>query len=521
MTMTVTESGARKWNARALFGVLVYISVITIGLLSTPSRFYDEISHDVVVTLGAFGVWRFGWWGTHLVRAIIYSRIVYPRMRRAARKIWDQGGRPTGIHFMITTFLERPETTLQVIRSVLHEARTVDLPTTIWLGSGDASDEEAISAILDKEAADLDIQLVISRQNRPGKRYAIGMSLRAMRRFGLQPQDIVVFMDGDAVIMPGMLETCLPLFLADPKLEALTTDEEVVVYGPKWVNAWLAMRFAQRRLAMQSHSLSRKVLTLTGRLSLFRAQHVTRREFIEILEEDHLSHWLWGRFRFLSGDDKSTWYYMLRLGARMIYVPDALSLTIEYIEGNGSERAIQNLRRWSGNMLRNGARAIGLGPRRVGFFIWWCLIDQRLAMWTMLVGPVLAFSAAFSIGPQILVTYFAWVLFTRLVQSLILWCFSREVHLLHPVLLYVNQLANAVVKVYCLFRLSKQRWTNRGNQNAGFGTSLADHARSGMAVYMTAIATILLVMATVVVTGLVRLPTIYTAATATALLGRF
>ena len=44
----------------------------------------------------------------------------------------------------------------------------------------------------------------------------------------------------------------------------LTTDEEVLCYGPRWIGAWLEMRFAQRRLAMQSHAVSDRVLTLTG-----------------------------------------------------------------------------------------------------------------------------------------------------------------------------------------------------------------------------------------------------------------
>ena len=34
--------------------------------------------------------------------------------------------------------------------------------------------------------------------------------------------------------------------------------------------------------------------------------------------------------------------------------------------------------------------------------------------------------------------------------------------------LYVNQLVNAAVKVYMLWRLAKQKWANRGNQKQGF-----------------------------------------------------
>jgi hypothetical protein len=50
------------------------------------------------------------------------------------------------------------------------------------------------------------------------------------------------------------------------------------------------------------------------------------------------------------------------------------------------------MRRWFGNMLRASGRAIALGPRQVGLFAWWCLIDQRISMWTPLLLPLSAAS---------------------------------------------------------------------------------------------------------------------------------
>ncbi|MDC7789440.1 glycosyltransferase [Rhodoplanes sp. TEM] len=504
-----------KWNPKAVFGIAVYCAVAVVGLLSLPNQLWDEVYRHVVIVIGGLGLWRFGWWTTHAVRAWIFGRFVYPMMRATADRVWASGVRPNRVHFMMTTFRERPEITTDVVRSIVAEVRATALPATIWLGSGDASDEDLVAALVTREAADLDLDLVIARQDRPGKRYAIGIALRAMRRARVPADDVVVFMDGDAIIAPGMLAKCVPLFMADPDLQALTTDEEVVVHGPRWVALWLTMRFAQRRMAMQSHALAGKVLTLTGRLSMFRGNHVTRSEFITILEEDHLEHWLWGRFRFLSGDDKSTWYYMLRHGAKMTYVPDALSLTIEHIEGTGYERMVQNLRRWSGNMLRNGSRAIALGPRRVGFFIWWCVVDQRIAIWTMLVSPILAVLAAVFVTPAFAVTYVVWILITRLAQAMVLWCHSREVHLSYPLLLYVNQFVNAAVKVYCLFRLSKQRWTNRGDQKAGFSNGAVDTLRTAAAAYLTVVAMSALVLVIVAYSGVIHLPSAYTFASLT------
>ena len=511
----VPQPGFRaKWRPSIVAGLLAYVAACVILLLSVPNTLWDPAARHVTIVIGGLGLWRFGWWTTHVVRAWIYAFVRYPSLRRRADAAWLAGHRPRRVHFMMTTFRERPEITHAVVDSIVRELRATGLPGTIWLGSGDESDEIVIADFLAVHGRDIEIRFEIARQCKPGKRYGIGASLRAMARGRdrgeVREDDVVVFMDGDSIIGDGMLAKCTSLFVTDPALEAMTTDEEVICYGPRWIQLWLTMRFAQRRIAMQSHALAGKVLTLTGRLSLFRVNHVIRPDFYELVEEDHLEHWLWGRFRFLSGDDKTTWYYMLRAGAKMMYVPDAIAYTVEHIEGSGYERMVQNLRRWSGNMLRNGARAIALGPRRTGFFIWWCIVDQRIAMWTMLVSPVLGLMGALLVSPAFLATYFIWIAITRLWQAMVLFGYSREVHLVYPLLLYVNQFVNAAVKVYCLFRLSKQRWTNRGDQKAGFGGGVADQVRNAIAFYLTVVAMSVLVLAIVSYAGILRLPSVYT-----------
>ena len=408
---------------------------------------------------------------------------------------------------MMTTYKEHPEITHRVVASIVREIRDSGVPATIWLGSSDRFDEDVISNWLIENAPDDDITLRIIRQDVGGKRAAIGIVLRAMSRLPVPKDDLVIFMDGDFAMEPGCVRHCLPLFRVYPDLHACTTDEEVVVVGPKWILSWLRMRFAQRRLAMQSHSLSGRVLTLTGRMSVFRAEHLLKREFIRLLEADFLDHWLWGKFRFLSGDDKSTWYFLLGQGVRMLYVPDALGYTIEVIEGSGMGRMVQNFRRWSGNMLRNGRRAIAYGPRRMPFFIWWCLIDQRLAIWTMLVSPTLAVCAGLVYGVAYLVSYVVFIAVTRMLLSIVLFTYARRVDMLYPWILYLNQLINASVKVYSLWRLSKQKWSNRGAQSAGFGGGAwVERARLGMAAFCTAMSVAMVVLFTLLYTELLRLP---------------
>ncbi|MBV6633046.1 MAG: glycosyltransferase [Alphaproteobacteria bacterium] len=504
---TVWPTGFKKWTPLVLYQIFLFFSLVFIGSAVIPNTLWDPETQAITFTLGILGVWRYGWWMTHAVRARNYGRHVYPRLKAEGEQLWRDGWRPRHLHFMFTTFKEHRDITEKVVRSIIREVRDAGVPGTIWLGSGDIYDEEIIADLIRRETTDIDFELKIVRQNVPGKRAAIGLVLRAMNRGNVEPDDLIIFMDGDFILGQGCIGKCMPLFRLYPDLQAVTTDEEVICIGPKWIASWLTMRFAQRRLAMQSHALSNRVLTLTGRMSVFRANHLMQLEFIRVLEADHLDHWLWGKFRFLSGDDKSTWYYLLKHRSRMLYVPDALGYTVEVIEGGGMDRMVQNFRRWSGNMLRNGMRAIQLGPRAMPFFIWWCLIDQRLSMWTMLVSPALALSASLLVSPYYMVSYVLFILFSRMMLSLVLFTYSRKIDITYPFILYLNQLINASVKVYCIWRLSKQRWSNRGNQSAGFdGGTFIDQFRNGMAKYLTALSVTMLFIGVIWYSKLVHMP---------------
>ena len=158
-------------------------------------------------------------------------------------------------------------------------------------------------------------------------------------------------------------------------------------------------------------------------------------------------------------------------------------------------------------MLRNGARAIALGPKRMPFFIWWCLIDQRLSMWTMLFSPVLAIFGTLIVGPAYFLSYLIFIAVSRMLLSLFLFRYSRKIEMAYPWILYLNQLINAAVKVYCIFRLSKQKWSNRGNQvSDSDDTAIVEAARNCMANWCTLIAVFLLVLTTLHYSGLVGFP---------------
>ena len=503
-----SPKGFTKWPIHLIVRFVILLTVLLAALVFWPNNFFNPDLIHITFILGSLGLWRFGWWFTHAVRAEIYARSKFPAMRARADVVWKSGWRPRHLHIQMTTYFEEPAITRRVIGSIIGQIRREGIPTTLWIGTGSSYDEEIITDFVRVHGADVDANLVFLRQNQPGKRMAIGMILRGMNRAGVGQDDLVIFMDGDAVYGIDVLEKTCSMFGADPDLQALTTNEEVICYGPKWIQSWLSMRFAQRRLAMQSHAMSDKVLTLTGRMSVFRARYIIDEKFIRTIEADHLDHWLWGRFRFLSGDDKSTWYYLLSKRAKMTYVPDACVYTIEQIDGSGTGRMVQNFRRWSGNMLRNGSRAIALGPHVAKPFIWWCLVDQRIAMWTMLVSPTLAILTLF-VEPLYLLHCLIWIVLSRTILCLFLFRYARSPDLTWPFILYFNQIINASVKVYMIFHLSKQSWANRGNQSAGGGTDLIDKIKNTTAMFQLVTTVIAFFIALAVYIDLLQMPQIF------------
>ncbi len=500
------DAGPPWYHWSNLLPLYLYVTALVLALLHLPNNVWNPRTHQVLAGLGLIGLWRYGWWAVHLVRAKWFTHRVYPRERAAADALWAGGWRPRHLYFMMTTFKEAPDITRAVLRSIVDECRRARLPAQLFVGTGSHFDEAVIDGYLQEIDGHRWLEVVLVRQSAPGKRMAIGAALRAMARRGIRGDDPVVFMDGDAILERDCLSRCLSLMGLDPQLRALTTNEKALVRGPDWIQDWLDLRFAQRDLGMRSHALSRKVLTLTGRLSVFRAGDVTRRDFIRLIESDHLDHWLWGRFRFLSGDDKSTWYWLLQRGAAMTYVPDAMVYTIEKVGDSAFDYVKQTLLRWSGNMMRNGARAMALGPRRVGPFIWWCIVDQRIAVWTSLVSPAVALSTALFVTPTFLVVYVLWIATTRFITSLVLFGHGRRVNLRFPFLLYAGQLLNASLKVYIWFRLPKQRWKNRGNQRARQGQGGVWALRNAAAFLLTTLAVAALLFFVMTYVGPLRLP---------------
>ncbi len=67
--------------------------------------------------------------------------------------------------------------------------------------------------------------------------------------------------------------------------------------------------------------------------------------------------------KFLTGDDKSTWFWLPKRGYEMAYLPDVRSVSMESQPKPGFvDSAVALMLRWFGNMLRTNGRALALGP---------------------------------------------------------------------------------------------------------------------------------------------------------------
>ncbi|MBW4691788.1 MAG: glycosyltransferase family 2 protein [Lyngbya sp. HA4199-MV5] len=439
-----------------------------------------------LISLGIVGTWR---WSLFLLRGIrsrLYLNWTFPRWRRRADAIAVE--QLPLVCLLVPTYKEKPWITERVFRAIVQEAKTLAQPIVLLTNSSSDEENAFIRQVLESEDPELRSIHLIQMVQHDGKRQAMADGLRALARHNLPADTVIALMDGDSELAPGVLRQCLPFFRLFPRLGALTTDELPVVKDSYLFSEWFQMRFAQRHQQMCADSLSGKVMCLTGRFSLFRSEAVLQPSFCEQLENDSLDDWLWGRFKFLSGDDKSTWFWLLRRGYDMLYVPDALVYSIETLSGSAVDRAYDNMRRWYGNMLRNNSRALALGPNVTGYYLWYGLLDQRISIWTSLISPsclLLSLLQGHFIAAGIIAS---WILFSRSFMLLLLFqgraADPKPIHL--PILL-VTQWSSSLVKIWTQMNLAKQRWANRDNQSlSAEGTGRERLAKLGISRFLLA-----------------------------------
>ncbi len=462
-----------------------YISVAVLLASMVPAGLLGSSLHGAegtIFVLGFLATWRYSWAVTNFTRAAIFYRIVYPRRKAKAFARFNARGTPSHAYFLVTTYMVEPEATLLCYRALFLAAAQARDGATIVASVVHGSDERLIRDIFATMREDMSrVALVIDRIKSNGKRDALARGLRIIAQHAPTRHDIVVFVDGDTCVPEDIVAQSAPMF-TNPNLGALTTDEGVIIKKENLFRDWFILRFNQRQVMMCSMGLSNRVLTLTGRMSVFRGDLATTPDFVNGIHYDYLDHWRHGRVTFLTGDDKSTWFWLLRNGYEMGYLPDVQSLSMETQPRPTFYDSSKTLMvRWFGNMMRTNGRALKLSPRKIGYFTWWSILDQRISMWTTLVGPISVIIGAMVHTVSVIPLYIAWVMFTRYLFCVVIALFRGTwFPITHPPILYFGQIAGSIVKTFVLFRLDRQKWTRQG---AGGGGA----ARPSLAARLTAI----------------------------------
>ncbi|MGF1496727.1 MAG: glycosyltransferase [Elainellaceae cyanobacterium] len=457
--------------------------LVFLYLLQNPGylAFWDVFG---LISLGFIGIWRWSWFLFRVLRSRLYLYLVFPRWRQRANRVPRQD--LPHMCFLVPTYKEQPWITQRVFRAIAQEAQTLPRPITLLVNSSSDEENAAIRAVLEATDPGLKSIRLIQMTQKDGKRKAMADALRELARLELPSDTVIALMDGDSELAPGTLRRCLPFFRLFPQMGALTTDELPVVQGSYLFSEWFHLRFAQRHCQMCSDALSKKVMCLTGRFSLFRATVALAPSFADQLEHDSLQDWLWGQFKFLSGDDKSTWFWLLQRGYDMLYVPDTIVYSIETVSGSVIDRAYSNMRRWYGNMLRNSSRAIALGPRKTGWFTWYSLIDQRISFWTCLITPGFLLLSLLRGHWMAAGVVLSWICFSRpLVLSILFWKRPSIAKPVHFPLLLASQWGSSLVKIWTQMNLAQQSWANRGGQQLGAaGTGMRRFIKQGTARFL-------------------------------------
>lgn len=458
---------------RKLIGWTCLFALVALASEMVAPEYLDPAHHKFIFIIGAIGIWRYSNAAIHFLRGMHFLHWKFPRMRKQVEAMGDEA-LPDHLFMVVTSFRIPTTTTFKVYRSVFQEVQRLGVPCTVIASIVEKGDENFIKAIMRDEVRERsDIRLIIVRARGTGKRDGLAHAFRALSRQMPLQNSVVGVVDGDTIMLPGCVERAVKMFALLPSVGGLTTNEYCEVEGGKLVKEWHTMRFVQRHINMCSMALSRRVLTLTGRLSFFRASVMTDPEFIRDVEADFLEHWRLGRFQFLTGDDKSSWFSLMRAGWDTFYVPDSHTLTVEHPPDSNFFRATRQLMfRWYGNSLRQNFRATSLlGWERLGAFTLYVLYDQRLSMWTCLMGLTASVAAALLFGVQYLLVYLFWVLLSRTLVTLLFHFSGHPVDALYPFVLYYNQIVGSIMKVYALFHMDQQSWTRQKTTLSNRGVS--------------------------------------------------
>jgi len=455
----MTKRFGRKDAFSSLIEPAFFYIIISFFLFYLSRPYLHNVKSEFVISIAVIGIWRYSLMIINYLRAAMYAHYTYPKYQKRIDELPWVKRYPEHIYFIIPSYKEEAWVSTEVFQSLLTDINTLPCKGTLIVSTGSDYDDSIIQNVYDAHPNKDNIALIFQRQEN-GKRIAMGHALRALARDVNQKdeQSLTVFMDGDTYIPCGTLEKSLPIFMIEKDLGAVTTNEVAYINSEsRWYKDWFNLKFAQRHVLFQSQSISKRVLTLTGRFSIFRTSAVISEDFIGMIENDIIIDPSYGKFRFLMGDDKSSWYNLLKNSWEMLYLPDVLVYSLESRDGDFLKVSQSLPYRWYGNTLRNNARARAL--KNQPLFIRYLLWDQVILMWTSVVGITTALFFAFFVNIFYLPLYISWILIVRTLQMTIFTLFGHRVSVRTLPLMLYTQWIGSYIKIKAFFHLSDQKWS--------------------------------------------------------------
>ena len=467
------ESSYQSFVKPALF----YFS-LSMVLLYISLPYMNHIHKGIIIGAAFIGSWRYTLMLINYVRAYIYATRTYPAYLKAIQNLPFEKRYPEHLYLIVPSYKEDAWVTTEVFQALFSALNQLKCSATIVVATGSPQEDSVIRNVYESHPAKESISIILQRQSQ-GKRVAMGHMLRAVAKDTNRHNyhnTLTVFMDGDTYLPPDSLKKSLPFFALDKNLGAVTTNEVAYINSKSnWYKEWFNLKFAQRHVLFQSQALSKRVMTLTGRFSIFRTSAIISEDFISTIEHDIIIDPSYGKFRFLMGDDKSSWYHLMKNNYNMLYLPDVLVYPLESRDTQFLKISRFLPYRWYGNTLRNNRRARTL--KNQPLFIRYLLIDQILLMWTSLVGVTAALFLAIFINFVYLPLYFSWIILVRLFQMSVFVYFGHRVSMLTlPIMLY-TQWIGAYIKIKSYFHLADQKWSKSGEeQNASKDAHLIQYS---------------------------------------------
>lgn len=190
-------------------GWLLFLSFLGGLALLVPEEIFVPGSEKFIFLIGLVGAWRYGVGLTHFIRGMIFLKLVFPRARKRAKSMGDTLN-PSHIYLMVTSFRIDAKSTAEVYDSIVSEAVSCGLPTTVVCSIVELSDEHIMRAIWSKYNPPEHVKLKLVRIPGTGKRDGLAYGFRAISRDMPDDNAIAAVIDGDTVLAPGVVRETAP-----------------------------------------------------------------------------------------------------------------------------------------------------------------------------------------------------------------------------------------------------------------------------------------------------------------------